>query len=132
MPTPLKEVKEALKAAGLTKSADEQTLSTLSVPGIEGKFSSRDSYLWDRLEDALDEVATISKAIFEPTSEGEENDEDDESIDWALEVPEDKLERLWWTHEKLPRWIRSIATIQSTLQEVVGTLEYWGRFDSDK
>ena len=132
MPDPLEGVKQALKDAGLTKSADEETLSTLNVPGVEGKFSSRESYLWEKLEDVLDEASTISKAIFEvPANEGEDEDEDDESIDWA-EVAETDLEELWWTDEKLPRWIRAITTIQATLHEVMGTVEYWGRFDSDK
>jgi len=138
VPDPIKNVKEALQNAGLSKSDDEATLSELSLPGVEGKFSSNDTYLWARLEDALEMASTISRAIYKmPHDEDEEDEEDeddegDKAIDWAREVGGDELDKLWWTHEKLPRWIRSISTIEATLENVIGTLDYWGRFDSDK
>jgi hypothetical protein len=133
VPAPLKEVKQALQDAGLSKSADEETLSGLSLPGVEGTFSSSDTYLWRSLESALDDALTISEAICKvPRDEDTEKDEDDDGSDWGREDRWDQLKGLWWTGEKLPRWIRSIAKIEATLQEVIGTLEYWGRFDSDK
>ena len=129
---PLEEVKQALRDAGLTKSADAETLSELSLPGVEEEFSSDEIYLWETLESALDDALTISEAICKVPRDEDAESEDDEGSDWGREDGWDQLKGLWWTGEKLPRWIRSIARIQGTLQEVIGTLDYWGRFDSDK
>lgn len=133
VPARLKGVKQALQHAGLSRSADEDTLSRASLPGVEGMFSSSDTYMWAKLDGALDDALIICRTICKvPRDEDTENDEDDEGSDWGRDDRWDQLKGLWWTDEKLPRWIRSIATITATLHEVIGTLDYWGKFDSDK
>lgn len=127
VPASVNMVKRALEGAGL------------SMSGLEGRLSSRDTHLWVLFDSALGRVSEMSETISrvscdedDESEEDDENGEDDDGSDGVREDGWDQLKGLSWVHEKLPRWIASIPRIESDLESVIGMLDYWGRFDSDK
>jgi hypothetical protein len=146
MRTRIREVRAALEAAGVIVSE-----------GRRAGLSSGDSALWTELVEALDRASEISEAICEvPREEDGEDDEDEEEESDAgeggeveadgdeedeegeeddegerFDIPEgwERVDGLWWTREKLPRWVAAVPRIEVSVERVIAMLVHWGRFD---
>ena len=109
------------------------TIAEINTSGSEARDSSSVKVLWGSLDDALDRLSEMSKIICKISrEEAHEDDEKKEDPDWEREDGWDQMTGLWWTGEKLPRWIAQIPRIEAELESVTGMLVYWRRFESKK